>query len=125
MEKVLKMSSVPTANAKLLAFVKECADLCQPSDIHWCDGSEAENNALCDLMVKAGTFTKLNEKLRPNSYLARSHKSDVGRTEQRTFICSPSKDDAGPTNNWADPQEMKETLKGLFRGSMTGRTMYV
>jgi phosphoenolpyruvate carboxykinase (GTP) len=119
------MSTAPTNNKKLIKWVNEMAKLCQPTSVHWCDGSDAEYNWLCDLMVKGGTFTKLNENLFPNSYLARSHPSDVARVEDRTFICSRNKDDAGPTNNWADPDEMKKTLLGLFNGCMRGRTMYV
>ena len=114
-----------TKNAKLIAWVKEIAELCQPDGIHWCDGSDTENQDLCDLMVAHGTFTKLNEKLRPGSYLARSHASDVARVEDRTFICSRKKEDAGPTNNWADPLEVKKNLQVLFKGCMKGRKMYV
>lgn len=115
----------PTSNQKLIAWVEEMVAHCQPEAIHWCDGSEKENQALCDLMVKNGTFTKLNTKLRPNSYLARSHPSDVARVEDRTFICSKTRDEAGPTNNWADPAEMKQLMMEKFKGCMRGRPMYV
>jgi phosphoenolpyruvate carboxykinase (GTP) len=114
-----------TSNKKILSWVREMAALCQPDKIHWCNGSDAENQMLCDLMVKSGTFIKLNEKLRPGSYLARSHPSDVARVEDRTFICSKTKDEAGPTNNWADPAEMKKIMLERFKGCMRGRTMYV
>jgi phosphoenolpyruvate carboxykinase (GTP) len=112
-------------NRALVAWVDEMAKLCQPEKVFWCDGSEAENQALCDLMVKTGTFTKLNEAKRPGSYLARSHPSDVARVEDRTFICSKTKEEAGPTNNWVDPVEMKQKLTAMFKGCMRGRTMYV
>jgi len=114
-----------TNNKALLSWVDEMAKLCQPADIVWCDGSETEYQALCDLMVKSGTFTKLNEQKRPGCYLARSHPSDVARVEDRTYICARTKDEAGPTNNWADPSEMKQKLHAMFKGSMRGRTMYV
>ena len=119
------MDNAPTSNQKLLAWVRQSVELCQPERIHWCDGSDAENQALCDLMVKSGTLIKLNPKKRPGCYLARSHPSDVARVEDRTFICSKTRDEAGPTNNWADPAEMKQKLLGLFQGCMQGRTLYV
>ncbi len=119
------MKHSPTSNSTLTNWVSELTALCQPADVHWCDGSATERQALCDLMVRRGTLIKLNEKLRPNSYLARSHASDVARVEERTFICSQSREEAGPTNNWADPVAMKETMRQRFQGCMAGRTMYV
>jgi phosphoenolpyruvate carboxykinase (GTP) len=115
----------PTANTKLLNWIEEVVQLCQPDRVHWCDGSQQENDMLCDKMVKSGTFTKLDESLRPGCYLARSHPSDVARVEDRTYICARTKEEAGPTNNWADPAEMRQKLKGLFAGCMRGRTLYV
>lgn len=112
-------------NQKLVAWVSETIDLCKPDNIHWCDGSEAEYNSFCELMVQNGTFQRLNPEKRPNSFLALSNPSDVARVEDRTFICSVRKQDAGPTNNWVDPKEMKATLTGLFDGCMRGRTMYI
>ncbi|HEY1663936.1 MAG TPA: phosphoenolpyruvate carboxykinase (GTP) [Verrucomicrobiae bacterium] len=114
-----------TNNRELLSWVRQMAELCGPEEIHWCDGSDEEYQGLCDLMIQSGIFIKLNEKLRPNSYLARSHPSDVARVEDRTFICSQTADEAGPTNNWAEPATMKRELRDLFKGCMKGRTMYV
>ena len=121
----LDFAQAPTQNKQLLEWVDEMAQLTEPDAIVWCDGSEAAWDRLTRDMVESGTLIRLNEKIRPNSFLARSSPSDVARVENRTFICSQREVDAGPTNNWAEPSEMRGTLTGLMRGSMRGRTMYV
>ncbi len=122
----MKITSKPLSeNLHLIRWVKKMAELCQPDNVHWVDGSSTEYDALCDLMVQNGTFIKLNQKKWPGCYYARSDASDVARVEDRTFICSLSKEAAGPTNNWVNPYEMRKKLRSLFQGCMAGRTMYV
>jgi phosphoenolpyruvate carboxykinase (GTP) len=117
--------TTPTTNQKLLSWVSEWAEILQPDDIYWCDGSAEEYERLAEQLVETGTFTKLSEAKRPGSYLALSDPADVARVEERTYICCRDEADAGPTNNWRQPEEMRRELTGLFTGSMRGRTLYV
>lgn len=118
-------STYDVTHSGLRDWVRQIADLCNPDRIHWCDGSKQEYDNLCQQLVEKGTFIKLNEKKRPGSYACFSDPSDVARIEDRTFICSRRRENAGPTNNWVDPREMKQTMRTLLEGSMEGRTMYV
>ncbi len=119
------MTAAPTKHQNLLKWVRETAELCQPENVHWCTGTDKEYQALCAQMVAGGSFIKLNPKKRPGCFLARSHPSDVARVEDRTFICTPCRSDAGPNNHWADPAEMRLKQRELFQGCMRGRTLYV
>ncbi len=119
------MSSQMTNNRKLLDWVNEMALLCEPDEVYWCDGSEEENQNLLALMEKKGMAIRLNQEKKPGCYLFNSDPSDVARVENRTFIASKNQEDAGPTNNWIDPEELKETMSGLYKGCMKGRTMYI
>jgi phosphoenolpyruvate carboxykinase (GTP) len=124
-ETLTRNSTYSVKHADLKEWVKQVADLCKPDQVRWCDGSKAEYQEMCDQLVEKGTFIRLNPEKRPNSFACFSDPSDVARVEDRTYICSRRKEDAGPTNNWVEPREMKQTLNNLLDGSMQGRTMYV
>ena len=121
----MTIAQAPSSNQNLLTWINEIEALCKPSNIHWCNGSQEEYDGLCEALVEAGTFIKLNQELRPGCFLSRSDTRDVARVEDRTFICSEKESDAGATNNWMEPADMRGTLNGLFEGCMEGRTMYV
>ena len=114
-----------TTHKKAAEWVEQVRQLCKPDSVYWCDGSEEENTKLCDMLVEKGTYIRLNPEKRPGCFLARSTPSDVARVEERTFICSEKQEDAGPTNNWKSPEEMRAILNPFLDGSMKGRTMYV
>src|SRR5262249_49131547 len=117
--------AAPVTNARLASWVDAMARMCKPDKIHWCDGSDAERDRLTRIAIDEGVLSKLDEAARPNSYYSRSNPNDVARTEELPFVCTPTREEAGPTNNWIAPAEMYRKLEGLFDGAMRGRTMYV